>query len=716
MPASNSLLEQLMNSVIPVYPSVTGLHRPISAHSLIYFSYALGWAWALLISFTGWGKAIGKLFRLQLLPASVACALGIATVICIGGILNGLHAIYAPVLFGLVAIGVSFYLIFFKHKPERYRWKLFWDQAPSAACLLLIAALLILLLRVAGTVRLGITNGLDDGPGYLAFPHKMLQLHNFASDPFSERRVTTGLGAGYFLQSFVVPATSMANAGMADRTLGLILFGGILFDLGVLFELSIIQIAWLELLAYLAPQEAMNLTFVILPVSMLLGMLWMIWKSLEERGLHPERYAWLAGALGGAAISLKSTYLPCVGTFALIPYLFFLGRKRPGKAVSLPVLAGLGALAVMAAWMIAMKATSGTYLFPVLGRGVDYSSYRLFHSAQKFSTTRRFVKIFLQGFALLILAIIQFFAERRAARKTYSETYSDMRGWFSIAILVAAAIAITAVNYASGGDSIWRYNFPQFFSALIIFYIVAVSILRTRPTSKAARAVSIIAAVSLAGMIFYYDAAGKRPQPFRELKMAWGDYQPSLRAGLTGQDLESPQVRAEYRAVEDSLPGNATALENTAFAFLFNYSRRNILIADWAGAASPAPGWPFRSDSNALAKYLRSNSVRYIVYDYGYGRWTDVEGCEALEGGDLNSEWLLEQWWLSILSHNQFDHLRARYRSTYDDGNIVVIDLDSPVANPPAEQPTWTLATDKDEMCSAVMAAYLAHPQPALAK
>ncbi|MEO6830299.1 MAG: hypothetical protein ABI164_10865, partial [Acidobacteriaceae bacterium] len=83
MLASNSLLEHLTNFQLPDYPSVTGLRQTISARSLTEFFAALAWSWALLVSFTGWGRACGKIFRVPRLPASIACALGIATLIFI---------------------------------------------------------------------------------------------------------------------------------------------------------------------------------------------------------------------------------------------------------------------------------------------------------------------------------------------------------------------------------------------------------------------------------------------------------------------------------------------------------------------------------------------------------------------------------------------------------------------------------------------------------
>src|SRR6185437_11504281 len=111
-----------------------------------------------------------------------------------------------------------------------------------------------------------------------------------------------------------------AHIGMADRTLGLALMFLALLDLGVAFGLSPPQIPALEFIAYLAPQETFNLTFSILPIALFLSMIWAIYVSLEQSESERWRYAVLVGAVGGAIIALKSTYLPYVGTLAFLPY------------------------------------------------------------------------------------------------------------------------------------------------------------------------------------------------------------------------------------------------------------------------------------------------------------------------------------------------------------------------------------------------------------
>jgi hypothetical protein len=702
MQISPSLAQTLTNLNLPPYPTVTGLPQPITARSLASFAGALVWAWLLLVSFTGWGRMTGKLFRSPRLPASVACSLGIAAVVFLGGWLNLVHAIYPGVLFAIAALGWLFYLASRNQRPEEYRWLQFWRNASRGSKILIVLALLILVLRVAATVRLGMFNNLDDNAAYMVFPHKMLAVHSFAYDPFSDRRIISSLGGSYLLQAFVIAATSLTHIAMADRTLGLILLAGILLDLGIAFNLSPTQIAILEFFAYLTPIEMINLTFITLPVSVLLAMEWFLWQSTAENQVERNNFAFFAGAMGGAAIAMKSTYLPMVGALLLFSWWMLRSGNQRKDGLRIFCICGLGALSVLLAWMIAMKMTSGTYLFPVLGHGVDYSSYGIVNAQQVFHSHRAFLKIFLQGAALLILAALQLFFGKK-----------EYRTRFSTGILLAAAIAITAFNYKSGGDFIWRYNFPQFFSAIIIFYLAAAGTNnQAERRDDWSRRLFYCGVFALAAMIFYYDAAGQHPRPFREVAMEWKDYRPALRASLSGLDLASPEIRAEYHAAETALSTNATALENTANPFLFNYARHNTLIADWPGAASPGKVWPLRGNSSQAGNFLINHSIRYLIYDYGYARWQDVQACQALETPLRNAEELIALWRMTVIVHHQFDGLRSEYSASYDDGKMAVIDLQQPRQNASSPAPNWTLETSKEQMCSAVLARYLANPLP----
>lgn len=705
MQLSPSLVQMLTHFNLRPYASVTGLMQPVTARSIAWFLWALAWAWILLMSFTGWGRLTAKLFRAQRLPASVACSLGIAAIVFLGGWLNLVHAIYPGVLFALTAIGLLLYLVSRRECPEEHKWSRLCKNTPRWTQILFALTLLILILRVAATVRLGEFYVTDDGSGYLVFPQKMLATHHFAADPFSDRRVISSLGGSYILQAFVIAATSLSSIGMADRTLGLILIFFALIDLGVTFGLTPQKIAAMELIAYVVPQETFNLTFTILPIALFLAMIWIIYVTPDQEEHRRWRSAILAGVIGGGILSLKSTFLPYVGTVALIPYAFLFWQKKRLHAWMLPVFAGVGSIVTVAAWMIAMKHASGTYLFPILGHGVDYSSYGLFPSMPRFSSSRAVMKIFLQAAALLLLAGTQYYVGIR-----------DKRSQISFSILIAAALAITAFNYESGGDFIWRYNFPQFFTAILVFYAAQAAMDTESSSLRKQRAAYGLAVLCLVSCIFYYDLEGGAFKPFRQMRVEMRQYPHNLRASLSGRHLVSPDIAAEYRAVEAALPAGATALDISMDSFLFtDNDHRRILLDDWPGAAGPAPGWPLTQGPEAVAKYLLRNSVRYVIVDYRYAAWSSMNSCQfftSLAHLSVADEKLEI---LNLVTLHQFNQLRALHKPIYDEGKFAVIDLESPAPTEATVEPNWTIHTSVDQMCGVIAPKYIAaHPSDVL--
>lgn len=680
---------------IPRLHSITSSATAITFKSVTGFLYVLFWGWLLLVAYTGWGRFLAKLLHFKL-PAAVSCSLGIAIVVLLGGILNLAHAIYSSLLVALAITGLALYIYCRGNAPEAYRWRSFWKQAGPASRALLIAAIIIFCARAVGTVRMGEFYIPDDSAAYLVFPQKMLAAHTFAPDPFSERRLTSDLGAPYFLQSIVIAGTSLPHIGIADGGLGLVLLAAILFELGIDFKLSVFQIALLEFLACLVPQETFNLTFVILPIALLLGMTWMIWQAIEGGHAHSLPYSLLAGVIAGSIISLKSTYLPMVGSLLLLPFVLLLGRKNLKFSLQLFLAGVVGIALAIAAWMVSMKETGGTYLFPLLGRGVDYSRLHLFHSASQFLTDRSIGKALIQGAALLGLCCIQFVSDPKKKESR-----------FGVSVLLSAALAITALNYTTGSDSIWRYNFPQFFSAIIVFYLTAASLSSQFGSSRRHRFSFYAGVIALLSMVFYYDISGSRHEAFRQVRWEFTKYKVSLRAALSGRPLASSFLRARYRQIEGSIPEQSVSLENVAYPFLFNYKNRKIFVMDWPGAAAPLPGWPFGKRPGAVAQYLRDNSVDYVIHDRDYSLHSDAMACQVLEQRSHYSEWFLEQVWLNTLVDIQLNELTKHYHPIYDDGKIVVIDLANPMGGSVAKESKWPVDASVSAVCSQIAKRYM---------
>lgn len=206
-------------------------------------------------------------------------------------------------------------------------------------------------------------------------------------------------------------------------------------------------------------------------------------------------------------------------------------------------------------------------------------------------------------------------------------------------------------------------------------------------------------------MMFYYDAAGQSPRPFRQMLSEWGDYRPALRASLTGISLARPTLVEEYRAVEKALPDRGTALEDVGRPYLFNYRDHSIYVMDWPGAAGPTPGWPFGVNSNRLAEYLLRNSVRYVI-SFRNVPWNEPGTCGTLAHRERFPKELYVLFWMRILANHQLGLLRTQYQSIYDDGKIVVVDLTRPIPDAPAESPAWNFHTDINEMCTEVIDRY----------
>ena len=97
-------------------------------------------------------------------------------------------------------------------------------------------------------------------------------LHQYAPDPFSERRVMSSLGGNYFLQSLILAELPIEDVQMADRALGLLLIVFVAAGLGAVFRLQPLQRALLGLFLLLTPQLQFNLTFVDLPFALFCGL------------------------------------------------------------------------------------------------------------------------------------------------------------------------------------------------------------------------------------------------------------------------------------------------------------------------------------------------------------------------------------------------------------------------------------------------------------
>ena len=196
--------------------------------SLLHFIEALLWCALLFLSIAGYGALLLRLFNIRRPSITLAATSGFGVVIFLGGCLNLLHLITAPILIAITILGLLAAILLritiditeALTSPSLFQ-KTSW--ASKLVPLLLILTALVFIVRIAATVHTQSYQASDDYNFYLAAPAKMLQLHHYAADPFSERRIMSSIGGNYFLQTLVLATLPLTDVQMADRALGLLL-------------------------------------------------------------------------------------------------------------------------------------------------------------------------------------------------------------------------------------------------------------------------------------------------------------------------------------------------------------------------------------------------------------------------------------------------------------------------------------------------------------
>jgi hypothetical protein len=300
-------------------------------------------------------------------------------VIFLGGCLNLIRAVTTPVLLAVILLGLLAAVLLRITFTEPESQSEPGNQTPSSrnVTLLLILLAVIFIVRLGASIHAGQYQASDDYNFYLAAPVKMLQLHHYAADPFSERRIMTSIGGSYFLQAMVLAALPLANVQMADRTIGLILLAFMVYGLANQFHLTRVQRVVFALLVVFTPQIQFNLTFVLLPSALFFGLVYLA-ANRKLRNNHPILLALLLGIVAGAIAATKSTYLPHGVIFVACIALFHWRRRGSVAGARTLLFASLGAFLVMAPWMIAHHRTSGTFFYPTLGPGYEYTAYGLY--------------------------------------------------------------------------------------------------------------------------------------------------------------------------------------------------------------------------------------------------------------------------------------------------------------------------------------------------
>ncbi len=611
----------------------------------------------LLVAFWGWGQLLVGLLRWDARSVAVPACLGIAVAIGLGGVLNLARLVSPGPLIAFVLIGCALAIAVWISRPllapsleagaisaairEKWSWKR----------LALVGFVLLFLFRAASTAQVYKYLPQDDENFYLVMPVKMMQTHHYAADPFSERRIESSLGGSYFLQCLVLSALPLRNIQMSDHFVGFILIVLLALALARRFDLSPGQTVILGLFSICLVPLEFNLTYTVLPSALWLAMV-LVAANAQNSGRSHLAPSFAVGLLAGAICALKSTYLPYAVLFcaALFPLLGWTKGWRGALGIWLAALAG--ALLVLIPWMVAMKMTSGTFLYPILGSGYDYSAYPQFPRP----FTANPLRVITKGLPLYAPLVLILLAQLIILWRRGSAVF--------VTATVICLFSSIATGFAAGVDDLPRYVAPMVLPTLLLAFVHFASEVRRRPGWKMGYVlVGGVVAVQLMAMAIMTEK--------QYYKMAY-----AILYGLEDRDFTPVETRAEYAKIAAALPKDGPILATLQDPYLLDFSGERIFLADYPGCAGLPPGWPIHGDGDAVADYLLSHSIRYLAYTYAGN--AQLDSCHYFEGHlpqmSVRSQ---VQYGTYLVADAQYRQLRATRRVLYDDGQVFMIDLAS---------------------------------------
>jgi hypothetical protein len=646
---------------------------------MISYLVSFSWGICLLLSLIGWGKVLNHiLFPNQRIDWGQRAAWGLAFSVIIGGILNATSTISQTTILIFLGLGLVYCLVdLVNHRKSigSNLLQLFQEIRKDKIILAGIALVsLLILIQYAGWVYTGRTNFAnmvyadgfntsDDYHAYLVFPHKMLQLGSMGLEPFSERRIVS-LGGQSFLHTLILSGLSDTNLNLIDPALPLLIIVGLI--LGYLREntASIHRVIFTVLVVLLIAVPKANTTSMMVPVALFVS----LFRTLDSKEI--DRNYWVANACIIALISaslctLKSSLIPASALVFTVSYIcYFISSNSKLKVVLEFGLATVLVGIFLLPWMISSYQSSGTLLYPLLGKGYHASAYGI--TFKSGSTLLGIVKTALTAFRGIYVFILILLGCLSLSIRPLKFGNSPAESSFSsrqapLSMTIAALLATVAVGVLTENADPFRYSFSHLFPAIIILIMLAMT--DTGALNKNGVANFFLVAVFCAGLAISYN--------WDITKQTYPAYLKNIQFGLTNPSLVSAKQKSQYAAMQQSIPQGETVLTRLDAPFILDFKRNQIFIADWPGGASLPPGMPAFKGHEALANYLVSQSIRYIAYS----SWSLNHPADVDTSGPGLSSWFRLQAQLSHDFRDNVQQLAKTRKKLYQDGENFVLDL-----------------------------------------
>lgn len=636
------------------------------------------WTCAIFLACLGYGKAFLKILRTSGSNWGLESASGLSLLVLAGGVLNLAHSISRVSLILLIIPGVLLFIWLAWSSQDfsaisRFTKSVRVDRYPIVLWSLLGFIILLTAVRVVGQLRPAFVDLNDDRQAYLAFPAKIIETGSYAGDPFSERRITSSLGGFPFLAALPLVTGDLRSVAVMDQGIGLLILVACMASAARAMRVPLTYALILIACIVATPIYRHNATAALIGSGLVAGVLLALFTpSFEEDAGY--RRSIVAGLILGALCTLKSTFIPAmvfiygIGAVAEI----FGGTRLGIRYFTRHAVTTISAVLVVLPWSIATKQTCGTFLYPLLGHGYDFSAYNRVPVVHYGMTHYALVR--------LVFAVIPLLIAAAAVLASFGIKNSFSR--VVTAGLLGSVIAAAFVAHSAFTSSFWRYTVP--FAIVSLWLAAALLLSKSQDESSSSGSLRrIVCAAALIAISLPLARGGSQDWSdlrYHGIKSYWTDLMSTLR----NQPLLTQSQREQLAALQTAVPPGAPLLAHVENNFGFDFARNPVPIFDTPGLAGPQPGPPIGEGPDAWASYLTSHSVRYIAF----GRASAARGlvpdafsdAEDKPDSPLYDPMAKAGGRISLQADRDFLTLSETHKLLFDDGRDVVIDLDQPIA------------------------------------
>jgi hypothetical protein len=563
-----------------------------------YFPVFL-WSLVIFASFIGYGETLRRALRrpeFDDLGWGLTAAWGMATVLAIGGLLMALRLAVAPVLAVVVITGG---VLAFFHGAKLFitnPGSLRLPRMPLSDVVLYGLAAIAFASSIAWPHQIDPN---DDLVCYLMLPVKLLATGTLI-EPFSFQRAGT-FGGQAILQALVMIVGAERNGHVPDRGIAMVMIFGMLVHAtrGLTGQQAFVR--FLLLFAFwFVPVPRISTNGAMTGGAMLLGMLVTLDRVVAAKPSGWTRFL-PAGLLLAGACSIRPTFAvtaACILAACSLRGLFAGQQLGAGVVARLRpyVVTGLFALAVLIPFMAVLYQSNGTPMVPPISGYVSkaYQTYAFQEPAKSAASALAF---FTEPQGLCMLALLCL------AALLPGHAVATPIVWGALVASLVILYRFSALAFLD----LYRYLYPVMFPVGLWLLCEALQKSDTFEESKQDAVRPPIAAMAATLFLLLVINVGQGGKELREQIVGLPDEMKTV------QPFFDQSLKKAYDELQGLVPAGETILTMVDAGYWLDYRRNPMYSINAVGGSSPPPGLPFEKGPEALASYLKSLGIRYVL-------------------------------------------------------------------------------------------------------